>query len=1178
NLRFYAHQSGELFIHSAALKLNPDTTIDVGYHLDQTLRAFAQEARAAQLAFLDAVPGGMTAEQADAVALWRAHQGKPVTGVEPAELANDLIDIYTQPLRDALSMRQKLIDDYGVAPHRVRVAYGGLPETDTRYGESRWQRAHMLALARIRDNPVAAREVLVDTIRGTGEAAVTRDARAAAVAQRLFARHEEAAGAGTKYALLWVRDSRAAPAANRNGLDTQPSVLRQTIDAVRADHPDRRIVLVGDDLFARRPELRAAWDRDGVLDGVDTGTLVRFWRPELNGGQALSPAEQALFFHKLITERDMIQVGTESGALEIPFLLGAPTVYLENMVYHLNKGNRWAHIWQEWRYGEFETVLDEHGNVRFDPSAQPVRRFHGFGDPLPPPLPTVQRVQFGPDLANPKTRQGPIVMDFPPQLVALTADRIVRLVDGHGLDHWSARLGYSEPAGGGGWPAWDAQDWARSRYYADQLHRWLHTDASSPEAIGRKWDAIRLALKGVLDPGFTIDPEYAGLAIVHPYALLHSDHAVPADESARIARAYAADGTLRGPAVAGALGSLLGDPVLRQRAVDDLAVFRLEPAAVRDLRDAMGRVLAAKAGVEHVPGPPAERPPVSPQSQPRQPTPPAVVEAAARIDASTTRLVMAAIGLRVGTDLRNRVGDGDFYLALFDPADPSAGGRVLSARDFTADDVVAAADRLISMNDPAVDPILRQIAVRELARTWAAQPYDSVRAIAMQEVARDRFRPGNTADPAMDSALRKMVDNELEYNAYVMGEALHAQYDITQRELAAAAVPARTLYLPVRLTEPEHHALAGTAAGSAVRLAPGRPLEQWTSDRDAALRALAVLGERGAVFAAPVPVETILVAPETGLNGPRDGAHAVLGRPAQATLEALGQPGAAVHPHPAGPTVEVPPPGSSAAVPDPGPVPYDPRYQLARLPGWHEQVGELLRAGPDGSYPPWWPRDDSGYAPQARDLDYLRIDQQQFEWFLSRQSPLGMTPAQFHQLRLDLLEALWRDGIAPTEVDIRIKGSGARFFSGRHKEFPTEAQLAGNPAALAELRRWLGADTYRPRRTPFDALYRLGLDEPSDYDLDISSSKMIEYARRRLPELVHPDDFLMGHGYLDKLAVEASFPNLLVWRDRWQALLQGRTISLGVFESSGSFDRSEFFIVSEHFRVEDWKIHTPGGQ
>src|SRR5262249_25674653 len=40
NLRFYAHQSGELFIHSAALKLNPDTTIDVGYHLDNTVRAF----------------------------------------------------------------------------------------------------------------------------------------------------------------------------------------------------------------------------------------------------------------------------------------------------------------------------------------------------------------------------------------------------------------------------------------------------------------------------------------------------------------------------------------------------------------------------------------------------------------------------------------------------------------------------------------------------------------------------------------------------------------------------------------------------------------------------------------------------------------------------------------------------------------------------------------------------------------------------------------------------------------------------------------------------------------------------------------------------------------------------------------------------------------------------------
>jgi len=32
-----------------------------------------------------------------------------------------------------------------------------------------------------------------------------------------------------------------------------------------------------------------------------------------------------------------------------------------------------------------------------------------------------------------------------------------------------------------------------------------------------------------------------------------------------------------------------------------------------------------------------------------------------------------------------------------------------------------------------------------------------------------------------------------------------------------------------------------------------------------------------------------------------------------------------------------------------------------------------------------------------------------------------------------------------------------------------------------------------------------------------------------------------------------------------------------VFESSGSFDRSDFYVVSEHFRDDDWKIHAPGG-
>ncbi|WP_345407580.1 hypothetical protein [Nonomuraea salmonea] len=49
--------------------------------------------------------------------------------------------------------------------------------------------------------------------------------------------------------------------------------------------------------------------------------------------------------------------------------------------------------------------------------------------------------------------------------------------------------------------------------------------------------------------------------------------------------------------------------------------------------------------------------------------------------------------------------------------------------------------------------------------------------------------------------------------------------------------------------------------------------------------------------------------------------------------------------------------------------------------------------------PPWWPRDDSGYAVAKRDLDFLGIAPRQLAWLLRRQAPLGMTPPTVRPLR-----------------------------------------------------------------------------------------------------------------------------------------------------------------------------------
>src|SRR5262249_8656054 len=153
---------------------------------------------------------------------------------------------------------------------------------------------------------------MVDAMRGDGERGAYREGRARAVAQRLYDRYETG-GQPKKYALLWVRRTQVPMGAF---MDTKPEILKQTIETLRAMDPDRQILLVGDNLFEGRPGLREAFDAEHVLDGVDTTSLVGFWDAARNGGQQLGAGEQQLFLHYLNTDRDMVQIGMESGALE----------------------------------------------------------------------------------------------------------------------------------------------------------------------------------------------------------------------------------------------------------------------------------------------------------------------------------------------------------------------------------------------------------------------------------------------------------------------------------------------------------------------------------------------------------------------------------------------------------------------------------------------------------------------------------------------------------------------------------------------------------------------------------------------------------------------------------------------------------------------------------------------
>ncbi|WP_227998988.1 nucleotidyl transferase AbiEii/AbiGii toxin family protein [Nocardia australiensis] len=586
HLRFYSHQSGEEYIHSLALIADRGTTVEIAYQSVRSFDANRSDAHQSHIGYLGELPEGMRADQGNAVAFSRWSRGLETQNIPHAEMVRDLLGLQAEPLRSALRIRDRLIADYGIDPSRIQVVRGE-EGRDPTYTSSRWQRAHLFTLSEIRDHPIETRQAIVDAILGEGETAESHSARVRSVLDRLFDAHEGGNAGAKKYTLVWVRDSR--PFGQRGAeLDTRPQHVRLLVEYLGAKQPDRRIVLVGDNLFEGRPELRDEWENAGLLDVVDTKTLVKFWEPE-----GLTRAEQALFFHRLTSERNVVQIGMESGALETPTVLGVPTAYTSATEYGGNKANRWMHYSEPWEYGHHVAVTDGHGNPVYDrDTGAPRTQFHPEGEQRRAPLNTIERVPVGPDLPDPANRRGQPVAVYRPAKVSVTASRILSLIETGELDRWSQRLGRSAELKSEQWQPWSDRDWNNSRRYADQLNRWLHTEATTPEQIATKWDAIRLALKGVVEPGYTADETYHGPSIVHPYFTLYTEHEAPAHTANRIATAYAADPPARAGAVADALAETFDAAGLRDQAAKDLSAFRLEPSELEHLHEAIDRVVA----------------------------------------------------------------------------------------------------------------------------------------------------------------------------------------------------------------------------------------------------------------------------------------------------------------------------------------------------------------------------------------------------------------------------------------------------------------------------------------------------------------------------------------------------------------------------------------------------------
>lgn len=570
----------------------------------------------------------------------------------------------------------------------------------------------------------------------------------------------------------------------------------------------------------------------------------------------------------------------------------------------------------------------------------------------------------------------------------------------------------------------------------------------------------------------------------------------------------------------------------------------------------------------------------------------AIQALAERLRSPTPELVLASMGLSVGTDMAERLGDGRYVLIPHNERYPSMGADVLQVDELDPADPRHAPDKVLPMDDPRAETLVRMIAVSELMGSWSFGANNNVRVLALQQAAQEEFGLTDVLEWHMDAKTRSAVGLELDYNRDALRDFLRTQYEMTQEVLAASGITELISYRALSWAQgAEQPDWAVLNVGDTFE-SRQRPLASWSADRQIVADWLEQRGGNGVILVDRKPAQDILSLPSTGMGYLAQKEWVTLPGDSLITLDGVfsdNTPGVSAE-QTAASSVSLGAPVLAAAVENPTEV---------RTPALHEAserwqplavTGELDPADPLDSQiiqvlegaevaPAWWPQDDSGYAITKRDLDFLGISPVQVKWLLTGDAPMGMTPELYRQFGTEMLQALERDGIDPSEVDIRLKGTGSGFFSGIHKVLPREDDLAGNPQAAQRLREWFGDDQDRPQRRPYDAMWRLGLEpEPSDFDLDINSTAIVraarEFWRANNPDR-YPGDFMGGHGYLDKKTALGTLPALAQWASKWEERL-GRPLSLGVFESSGPLDATVLGrALSSHFQDTDWIIHRP---
>ncbi|MBN6812941.1 hypothetical protein [Kocuria marina] len=239
--------------------------------------------------------------------------------------------------------------------------------------------------------------------------------------------------------------------------------------------------------------------------------------------------------------------------------------------------------------------------------------------------------------------------------------------------------------------------------------------------------------------------------------------------------------------------------------------------------------------------------------------------------------------------------------------------------------------------------------------------------------------------------------------------------------------------------------------------------------------------------------------------------------------------------------------------------------------------------------------DGTGYAVRSRDLNFLRLTRSEVDNWRAKATPLGMSMIQYKGFQTDLARALHADGISDS-IDVRLKGSSAKFFSDSHKPMPNNREQIIDlfrerrhrlPAAweIDEiidrlLNQWIKDQSF-PTYCPFDARFRLTVDrEPSDYDVQISSNTAVERCIRLIKALGEdPTELRINHptyNFVRKDLVETALPNVYLFTLRAADQLR-RHVDVALFPAGGPTNKTKTHgSLSAHFRDDDW-ILLPDG-